>query len=322
MTRTDGTHDGHGRAFGIDVRAGFAIPELPAGGRAGNPLSTVEPASAGELRREWSARGTERLLERVHLDGRLMMAVERHDDAGFQIWAPYYGRHLVSPDGSRVRSALPAVAPWRWERLLFAQVLPLAAALRGRELFHASAVALGDTAVAFVGSSGAGKSSIAAQLVARGASLVTDDVLALERTADGVDAHPGSMLAGVERHELAAMSRAERARLGPRIGSAEKIYLSCQVADGPLPLKALYYITRGVGSSLEIRPSGSLPTRLLGSSFIAYLRSPDHLVGHLEVCTHVAATVPILEVSVPETARAVDVAAAVERHADGLPGTG
>jgi hypothetical protein len=320
MTRADRTSRWHGRAFGIDVQAGFPIPELPAGRASRNPTSAVEPASAAELRRGWPAQGAERLVERVHPNGRLMMAVEHHDDAGFHVWAPYYGRHLVSADGSLVRSALPAVAAWRWERLLFAQVLPLAAALRGRELFHASAVSLDGAAIAFVGFPGAGKSSIAAHLVAHGASLVTDDVLALEGTDAGVTAHPGSGLASVERHELAAMSAGGRARLGRRVGTADKAYFSVSVVDGPLPLRALYYITRGRVGAIEIGPSGSLPSRLLGSAFIAYLRSPQHLVDHLDVCTHVAATVPVLELSVPATARAVDVACAVERHAHALPG--
>lgn len=320
MAQTDRMPRWHGRAFGIDVRAGFPISELPAGRAGRNPRTVVEPASAAELRREWPGEGAERLVERLHPDGRLMMAVEHHDDAGFHVWAPYYGRHLVNADGSLVRSALPAVAAWRWERLLFAQVLPLAAALQGRELFHASAVSLDGAAIAFVGFSGAGKSSIAAHLVARGALLVTDDVLALERSGEGVTAHPGCGLAGIERHEVAAMSAGGRARLGRRVGTADKAYFSVTVVDGPLPLRALYYLTRGEFDTIEIGPSGSLPSRLLGSAFVAYLRSPRHLVDHLDACTHLAATVPVFELSVPATAEAVDVAQAAERHAHLLSG--
>jgi len=322
MTPTEGRSAWRCNAFGIDVHAGFPIPELPAGRESRNPRSAVEPASAAELQREWPARGTERFLERVHPNGRLMMAVEHHDDAGFHIWAPYYGRHLVSADGALIRSALPAVAPWRWERLLFAQVLPLAAALQGRQLFHASAVSLGGAAVAFAGLSGAGKSSIAAHLVARGASLVTDDVLSLERTRRGVTVHPGSRLAGVLQHELAAMSASGRLRLGTRLGAADKTYFAASVVDGPLPLRALYYIARVRSDSIEIGPSGSLPSRLLGSAFIAYLRSPRHLVDHLDVCMHLAATVPVFELSIPATAQSGDVAHAVERHASTLSGAG
>jgi hypothetical protein len=308
-----------GRAFGIGVASEYAIPELPAATTPrGTAATTLELAEPAELEREWPAKGSERLIGRVHMDGRLMMAVDRHADAGYRVWAPRYGRHLVSFDGSSVRSALPAVAAWRWERLLFAQVLPLSAALRGRELFHASAVSLGGSAFAFVGLSGSGKSSLAAHLVARGATLVTDDVLALEPTRDGVLAHPGTRLKGVAEHELRAMSTSGRARLGRRVGKADKVYLSVKVAGGPLPLRGLYYLTRVRGGRLRIRDSGSLPSRLLGSSFIAYLDSPEHLVKHLEVCTHLAATVPVLELSIPRNVAAPELAEAVERHAASL----
>ena len=311
-----------GHAFGIDIRSRVAIPELPArSGRAGTPQVTLEEADADALRREWPARDAERVLERTRPDGRPMMVVEQHRELGFQVWAPYYGRHLVSPDGAGIRSALPAVAPWRWERLLFAQVLPLAATLNGRELFHASAVALDGGVLALVGLSGAGKSSIAAHLVAGGASLVTDDVLALERTREGVLAHPGTGLAGIDRHELSAMTAAGRARLGRAVGRADKTYVAAPVVDRALPLRALYFVTRAALGQVEIGSSDAVPERLLGSSFIAYLRSPEHLVEHLEVCTHVAATVPILEVSVPPTAQASDVARIVETHALGLEET-
>ncbi len=310
-----------GHAFGLSVASRYAIPELPAGGGPrGAPGTTLDRAEPGELERELTEEGSERLIGRVHLDGRLMMAVDRHDGAGYHVWAPRYGRHLVSVDGSRIRSELPAVAAWRWERLLFAQVLPLAAALRGRELFHASAVALGSSAFAFVGLSGSGKSSLAAHLVAGGATLVTDDVLALEPTPDGVLAHPGARLKGVAAHELAAMTGSGRARLGRRVGKADKVYLSAPVAEGPLPLRGLYYLTRVRGGRLGINASGSLPSRLLGSSFIAYLSSPEHLVEHLEVCTHLAATVPVLELSVPRSVAAPELAEAVERHAASLAG--
>ena len=311
-----------GRAFGIDVQASIAVPELPSAPERGdNPRVTLEPDAAGALRRAWPSGDAERVLERTRPNGRPMMVVERHDELGFHIWAPYYGRHLVSADGASVRSALPSVAPWRWERLLFAQVLPLAAALRGRELFHASAVELDGGAVAFVGLSGAGKSSIAAHLVAGGAGLVADDVLALERTRTGVNSHPGTGLAGIAPHELAAMSRAGRARLGRPVGKADKTYLAVPIVGDALPLRALYFITRAGRKDVEIGPSESVPTRLLGSSFIAYLRSPAHLVEHLDVCTHIAATVPILELSVPPTASARDVAAVVEAHAHELVGS-
>ena len=310
-----------GRAFGIEVDASFAIPDLPGlGSAAAGPRTTLEPASTAVLRKAWPSEGVERLLERVLPDGRLGLIVEHHETVGFQIWAVRLGRHLVSPDGARVRCALPRISAWRWERLLFAQVLPLAAALQGRDLFHASAVVLDGAAIAFTGSSGAGKSSIAAHLVARGAALVTDDVLALDSAGETVIVHPGAGLAGIDARELSAMSAAGRARLGAQLGVADKPYLAVTVVDEPLPLRALYFITPGHGVETTIETGSEMTPRLLGSGFIAYLRLPGHLLEHLDVCARIARTVPTFEVSIPVRTGAPDVARAVETHARSLLG--
>jgi hypothetical protein len=69
------------------------------------------------------------------------------------------------------------------ERILRLFILgPILAVLlrqRGHLLLHASAVAVADKAVLFLGSSGWGKSTMAAALHARGHALVTDDVAVL-----------------------------------------------------------------------------------------------------------------------------------------------
>lgn len=52
--------------------------------------------------------------------------------------------------------------------------------MRHKLVLHASAVQMGDTALAFVGRSGMGKSTMAALMCAGGALLITDDVLRLD----------------------------------------------------------------------------------------------------------------------------------------------
>lgn len=310
-----------GRAFGIDVEAAFPIPELPVSrdGRD-SALTTFELVEPADLERGWPADEATVLVSRTFLDGSPMMVVEGHDEVGFRIWAPRYGRHVVSRDGTHVRCALPRVAAWRWERLLFAQVLPLAAALHGRELFHASAVAVAGGAVGLTGLPGAGKSSVAAHLVARGASLVTDDVLALELAGDRIHAHPGASLAGIDARELAAMTPAARVRLGARLGRSTKTYFAAPIVRDALPLRALYFLARGDQHSIEIGPpEDSIAARLLGSGFIGYLRSRQHLLHHLDVCARIAQAVPTLQVSIPTSAPATAVAAAVEAHLRTLP---
>ncbi|NJL81867.1 MAG: hypothetical protein HC890_00665 [Chloroflexaceae bacterium] len=62
---------------------------------------------------------------------------------------------------------------------------------RGRICLHASAVAVGDRALALVGPSGSGKSTTAAALTQQGYPAVSDDVLPLVERDNGFLAVPG-----------------------------------------------------------------------------------------------------------------------------------
>ncbi|MDT0631370.1 hypothetical protein RQM47_04850 [Rubrivirga sp. S365] len=62
---------------------------------------------------------------------------------------------------------------------------------RGRLVLHGSAVDVGGRAVVLVGDKGAGKSTTAAALVARGHRLLTDDLVALDEDAGGAAVLPG-----------------------------------------------------------------------------------------------------------------------------------
>jgi hypothetical protein len=191
-------------------------------------------------------------------------------------------------------------------------VLPLASALRGRQLFHASAIELSGRAFAFVGMSGAGKSSVAAHAVARGARLVTDDVLALEPEHDAVLAHSGTRLVGLDPRQLAALERPRA--YGTRLGRSEKAYLDVAVAEGPSELAALYFLAGSTEPLLTITRSRETPSRLLGASFLAYLDDQEHLVRHLDVCSAVAARVQTFDVLVPRSVGASRVADALVAH--------
>jgi ABC-type multidrug transport system fused ATPase/permease subunit len=67
--------------------------------------------------------------------------------------------------------------------LLVGNVMACLLTLSGEPVLHASTVEIRDTAIAFVGGSGMGKSTLAALLCANGARFVTDDLLRLQ--ADG-----------------------------------------------------------------------------------------------------------------------------------------
>jgi len=90
---------------------------------------------------------------------------------------------IVYPDPDGRRELIPL--------LLSGNVLSFVLEMRGACVLHASAVEVDGAAVAFVGPPGAGKSTIAAALVARGLPLVTDDLLRVEAGGAEAVCYPG-----------------------------------------------------------------------------------------------------------------------------------
>jgi HPr kinase/phosphorylase len=67
----------------------------------------------------------------------------------------------------------------------------------GRQIVHGSAVALGGRGLLILGKSGAGKSALALALIGRGAALVADDRVVLERRGRALVARAPEALAGL-----------------------------------------------------------------------------------------------------------------------------
>jgi hypothetical protein len=170
--------------FGLSLRSSGAIPglhsappnvstpdiQLHLGLSPGNPV--LDPTSAASLIYEsaytdssgapalriWR-KGINGLLHLVYFDGMQFWM----DQGGTEVW-------VLWPDQSSLEDAAT---------YLLGPVLGLLLRLRGITCLHASAVSIGDTTVAFVGSEGAGKSTTAAAFARSGCAVVSDDVVAL-----------------------------------------------------------------------------------------------------------------------------------------------
>jgi hypothetical protein len=306
-----------GHAFGLEVAAEFPLPGLGRSARHPQRRVTCRAASAVEIGASWHEDGSRSAVELRYPDGRPFLEIRAHDEAGYRVHAPRYGLHLVSTDGTQVTSALPRNNPLGAQRLLFAQTLPLAAALQGLEPLHASAVALDGNALAFTAPSGTGKSSLAAHLVAAGAGFLTDDVLALERGDDGVVAHPGAARLSLAPAELRAATRAGRARLGGRVGRGDGKVVLEPPPGAPARLAALYRLRRGGSTARVCEHDPPEPLPILASAFLPYLRTPDRLRNQLAVCEAVVETVRSFELVLPPTLGARDAAELVLAHAAG-----
>ena len=90
-------------------------------------------------------------------------------------------------EGRVEMSAPPTTDTETLHHLLLDQILPRLLAHEGRMVLHAGAVAMDNQAIAFVGTTGAGKSSLVASLHAAGAPLLSDDGLVVSRNEAAIE---------------------------------------------------------------------------------------------------------------------------------------
>ncbi len=283
------------RAFGLEIEGDFEAPGLPPVDDPGDPDTRMKlVADVPEL-----AQNAERLLTEHFDGGDAARSIDHEPGVGYRLYARHFGLAFVTEDGAEVRCAPPQDHPWSWQRFLVGRVLPWAAVLRGRELLHASAVTVRGRAVALIGATGAGKTSLAARLVLGGARLLTDDALAVD---DELRGHPGPGLICLRASEP------ELLRVGTVLGVSGKAYVAVEREPHPVPLAALLFLTRD-GGAARIEREELSPRLLLGSTFIESLRTPERLRRHLELCGRLAAEVPTYSFSIgPGSADAAAVA--------------
>ena len=307
-----------GNAFGLSLEADLPVLGLKQR-EAGNeaPQTLLREATPESIEAAWPSAEAERKVEHRYPDGSVMMTVDAHPEHGYRIDAPDHGVFRVATDGRLVECA-PATEPaWRWHRPFFAQALPLAAALNGMELLHASGVVTDENAIAFVGHSGAGKTSLALHLVDRGASLLADDVVALSPVDGQVYAHPGVRFANVAEEQIEAVAADRREHLGPVIGRSDKLHVLVEpVAEVSVPLDALYFLERrSAVPELTFEPIlPPDPLLLLGSTCMSYVTTRARLTARLEVCSLIAERVAMFRLRIPPDLSAAELAPLVAAH--------
>lgn len=258
-------------------------------------------------------RGVDRPVPGVPPPGRLLAQLGGPDGTVFYSLASDAGHTVLRYPGlcdfagdetlTEVTTHLqPGVDPDLLAVLAAGTLLAVQLTLRRLLVLHASAIQFDGHAVAFVGASGMGKSTLAAALCELGCGLVADDVLRVDRIGtSGVLVHPGST---ESRLRTNARSLADSAPAGTTRPTADgRLALRPRThADGPLPLAACV-VPRPSRAASDVSVDRLPPARafLRLSRFPRILgwRDPASLDHAFQALADLVDAVPVFEATIP-----------------------
>jgi len=286
------------RLYGLRVRSAVPLP-APICGNASSP-SDVEVLWNSS---EWDPAPTGRAAERVLAELR---------------WGDRYGYTLTSSEtgyrlcfhGSCEFAFDPAlhsisvhlsdgVSGDMATVLLAGNVLACLLTLSGELVLHASAVEIDGGALAFVGGSGMGKSTLAALLCAEGARLVCDDVLRLASDGDGLRCFPGTGEIRLRKHASTLVERFPATVRRPTPDGRVALQL---VSSRTMPLLRAIVIPRLSRSARELKVE-----RLSQSKALLFLMvypriqgwRKDYVECQFRAFARIASNVPVFEAEIP-----------------------
>lgn len=170
--------------------------------------------------------------------------------------------------------------------LYFNQVIPLVMGHDGELVIHASAVAVGGATIAFVGSTGRGKSTLAGAFARAGYPFLTDDGLILDLVGEGYVVRPRRPIL-----RLRADSEAALLAVPETCAPAASEFAKCRVAaspeipfhDQPVPLSAIYFLREPAGRDdvaiTPLSPAAAL-SELIGHSFMLDVEDRPRVRAH------------------------------------------
>jgi hypothetical protein len=285
-------------AYGISIRSDLRFPlkEVPALLEPAVEISFGDSSYfQGILRGKIVPTDPENWRERLTLP----------DGSEYVRWPDLF-EFLVSGDGRRITyNPLSRSSILAFETYLLSMVLSCALLKLGYEVLHATAVIVDGEALALLGPSGRGKSSLAASFLNAGHHVLTDDLLVLMESDGRILIPPG-----IPRIKLFPEAAARLLPFpfdgAPMNPLTNKLVIPLQeryVWQAPAALRAVYRLPeRSV-----VRPAGAIrvapvPARaafikLLASTFNTSVVEPTRLKRHFELTSRVLETVAFRKLS-------------------------
>jgi hypothetical protein len=211
----------------------------------------------------------------------------------------------VSADGTVVVShPVEDVDDATVEHLYVNQLVPLALSRQGRPAFHASVVTVPGGAVAFLGKTGMGKSTLAASFALHDAAFLTDDALIIEEAKDGCRALPSHASLRLWEDSVDALLAVETPQAAPVNYSTKTRLLAGDAlaySEESQPLLAAFVLESADASDVTIQALAGLDRYMawLGNSFLLDIEDHELLAQHFEWTHRISGAVPTFALDYP-----------------------
>ena len=227
------------------------------------------------------------------------------DGSQYRRWTGLF-EFLVAPDARRIHAR--TFDERHRESLLaylFVDALSFAMIRLGREPLHATAVSAAGGAAAFVGSSGQGKSTLAALLLRADARLITDDMLVLTAADGGYAAEAGPPRIKLYR-AMADRLLTVAYRGVPMNDATAKLIVPLPPAllvSAAQPIDVIYLLDAGHPAAAPPRPTvralsaAAAVPHLLGATAAHYTSERIRMRNQFEFMTRLVQRVPVRTLS-------------------------
>ena len=211
------------------------------------------------------------------------------------------------------------------EHLFLNQVVPLTLSQQGRLVLHGSAVNSGGRALAFLGDSGQGKSTLAGFFASHGMPFLTDDGLFVDQVDGRVTVMPG-------HHSIRLWADSESSLLPSGSQRADAVQFTNKSrfhADGvfrhcadAIELRCIYFLGKSGVDSVQISsmPAAAAFMALVNHSFLLDTESTEVLARHFSQLKALIGATKVFSLDYPrDFSRLPQVKSSIVAHADSLP---
>ena len=290
-------------AFGVTVESELAWPGCPPTLEAQGEVVRLREVAMASL-----GGGDEGdLIWSATVDGHEARMLRRHD-GGHLLEYGTQARFAIGPNHDEILVGVGSAPDPGWQRFMLDWVLLVVSHLHGYDLLHGAAVDFGGRAVAVLGPWTSGRSTLAAELVARGFGLVADDNVALDDATGEILVHPGPPVMSVPAST--DVWRLGKVEVLGRIGDEQWVSVGRDNA-GPLPLGAIVLLRRESRRAPSVQPVTATVVDLLGYS-VSFEQSHDRDLRRFHLMADVASTVPVLALEAQLAAEPARLAGLIE----------